>query len=592
MKKTNIVGLLSMLLLVALAAGCADPPPRSISSYTIPKPAEETREDLAGACEVEAAVSTDVDAAQASPPPPPAKQREKKDGIHSRLVAKLAHAPGPTMAGVRNSTSQSLTLAPAPEFNTESYDRIEGNPFLEVANSALSTFSIDVDTASYSNVRRILNAGTLPPSGAVRIEEFVNYFSYDYPEPAGNVPFAVNVEINQAPWNTAHRLVRIGLKGRELPARQRPSSNLVFLIDVSGSMQPPDKLPLLKSAMKMLTSSLNADDSVSIVVYAGAAGLVLPATNAMDRVAILDAIDLLEAGGSTAGGSGIQLAYDTARQNFISGGVNRVILATDGDFNVGITNQSDLTELIKREASDGVFLTVLGFGTGNYKDSTLEQLADKGNGNYAYIDSKLEARKVLVEQIGSTLVTIAKDVKIQVEFNPAMVHAYRLIGYENRLLRDVDFNDDKKDAGEIGAGHTVTALYEVIPAGQATDLPSVDPLRYQQPSKATDVAQSGELFSLKLRFKQPQGETSELLTFHITDDGFALPAASEDFRFAAAVAAFGMVLRESEYAGEFRLADVMALGREGRGADRAGHRAGFLELVQQTETLQTAIASR
>jgi Ca-activated chloride channel family protein len=560
MKLTNAVILLSILLMAA----CATPPPPSVSSYAIPSVPEDQREDC-----------------------------EEKDEVRARNVMVVSkYAPPPMGAKMGGIVSRTLLLAPETEFNTESYDHVEGSPFLEVATSPLSTFSIDVDTASYSNVRRLLNGGDLPPTGAVRIEEFVNYFSYNYPEPDSGAPFAVDVEINEAPWNRDHRLVRIGLKGRELPAGERPSSNLVFLIDVSGSMQPADKLPLLRSAMKMLTNTLGANDSVAIVVYAGAAGLVLPATSASNRDAILDAITQLEAGGSTAGGSGIQLAYKTARQNFIRGGVNRVILATDGDFNVGITNQSDLVELIEREASDGVFLTVLGFGTGNYKDSTLEQLADKGNGNYAYIDTRHEARKVLVEEIGSTLVTIAKDVKIQVEFNPALVQAYRLIGYENRVLRDVDFNDDQKDAGEIGAGHTVTALYEVIPTGQAIDGPGVDPLRYQQPAARTDVAESGELFTLKLRFKQPEGDVSELLTFNISDQGFILPAASADFRFAAAVAAFGMVLRESEYIVGFGLADVSALARDGLGPDRSGHRSGFLELVEQAETLQVKIVRR
>ena len=398
----------------------------------------------------------------------------------------------------------------APDFNTEAYDRIEDNRFLEVSNNPLSTFSIDVDTASYANVRRFLQRGTLPPKDAVRIEEMLNYFSYDYPVPSGEGPFSASVEVAQAPWALEHRLVRIGLKGKEVAMKNRPSSNLVFLLDVSGSMQPSNKLPLLKKAMRLLVDRLGEKDRVAIVVYAGASGLVLPSTSADQKERILAALENLEAGGSTNGGSGIRLAYQTAVSHFISGGINRVILATDGDFNVGTTNQGDLTRLIEDNARSGVFLTVLGFGMGNYKDSTLEKLADMGNGNYAYIDNINEARKVLVDEINSTLITIAKDVKIQIEFNPLQVSAYRLIGYENRLLRQEDFNDDTKDAGEIGAGHTVTVFYEIVPAGRGLSIPGVDPLKYQTPMGTTEVAQSGELLTLKLRYKQPDGQTSRL----------------------------------------------------------------------------------
>ncbi|MDA2933005.1 VWA domain-containing protein [Acidobacteria bacterium AH-259-D05] len=474
---------------------------------------------------------------------------------------------------------------PQPTFNTEAYDRIVDNQFLDVSQNPLSTFSIDVDTASYSNVRRFLEQGSRPPKDAVRIEEMLNYFSYDYPSPSGKDPFSFNVEVAQAPWNLDHRLVRVGLKGEEIPFEERPSTNLVFLLDVSGSMQPANKLPLLKNAMRLMVDRLTENDRVAIVVYAGASGLVLPSTSSDQKETILAALENLQAGGSTNGGSGIRLAYDTAISNFISGGINRVILATDGDFNVGTTNQGELTRLIEEKAKSGVFLSVLGFGMGNYKDSTLEKLADMGNGNYAYIDTIDEARKVLVDEINSTLITIAKDVKIQIEFNPVQVSAYRLIGYENRLLQKEDFNDDTKDAGEIGAGHTVTALYEIVPAGKEIQVPEVDPLKYQTPIEATEVAQSGELLTLKLRYKDPDGETSKLLQFAVRDSGKAYSQASEDFKFAAAVASFGMLLRESPHKGNTTLESVLELAEEGKGTDPHGYRTQFLELVKKAKPL-------
>jgi len=461
------------------------------------------------------------------------------------------------------------------------------NPFLEVSNRPLHTFSIDVDTASYANVRRMLQRGQRPPRGAVRIEEMINYFRYDYPQPTGENPFSVDVEVSEAPWNPEHRLARIGLAGREIPPSQRPASNLVFLLDVSGSMSSSNKLPLVRASMKLLVETLGSNDRVAIVVYAGSAGLVLPSTLADDKVTILDAISRLGAGGSTAGGAGIRRAYEVARRNFIAAGVNRVILATDGDFNVGITDQSELTRLIEEEAASGVFLSVLGFGMGNYKDSTLERLADRGNGNYAYIDTHAEARKVLVEEAGSTLVTIAKDVKIQVEFNPAEVAAYRLLGYENRLLRDRDFNDDSKDAGEIGAGHTVTALYELVPAGAPIDLPPIDPLKYQTTRATAEPSDGGELLTVKVRYKQPDGETSRLLSVAVVDERISLAAASTDFKFAAAVAAFGMRLRDSERLGGFDSDDILLLAGEGRGVDRHGYRQGFIELIERARELLT-----
>ena len=470
-------------------------------------------------------------------------------------------------------------------FATEAYDHVTDNPYRRVTDDPLSTFSIDVDTASYANTRRFINGGSLPPAGAVRIEELVNYFDYDYAPPTRDVPFATHVEVAGCPWAPEHRLVRVGLKGWELSRAQRPASNLVFLIDVSGSMQNQNKLPLLREAMKLLVEQLDERDRVSMVVYAGSSGLVLEATPGDRGREIVAALDRLSAGGSTHGSAGIQQAYQVAQSHFIEDGVNRVILATDGDFNVGTTSQSDLVDLIEDKAASGVFLTVLGFGMHNTKDSTMEKLADKGNGNYAYIDTMNEANKVLVEQMSGTLVTIAKDVKIQVEFNPARAQAYRLVGYENRILAAEDFNDDTVDAGEIGAGHTVTALYEVVPVGLELDLPGVDPLRYQKTVEPTDTAASGELMTLKLRYKQPDGDTSARLEFPIRDGDASYAQASNDFKFAASVAMFGMLLRESPYKGTSSFGAVQELADEGRGADRHGYRAEFLQLVRKAARL-------
>ena len=470
--------------------------------------------------------------------------------------------------------------------NTETYDGIEENRFHDAKDTPLSTFSIDVDTASYSNVRRFLQNEELPPAGAVRIEELINYFSYGYPEPKAGDPFSVSIEVSRAPWNTSHELVRIGLKGRSVPAAERPLSNLVFLVDVSGSMQDADKLPLLKRSLRALVDKLAPDDRVAIVVYAGSSGLVLPSTRGADRSRILMALDGLEAGGSTNGAEGIRLAYQTARENFLKEGNNRVILCTDGDFNVGVTSQSELISLIEKERSSGVFLSVLGFGTGNLKDSTMEKLADKGNGNYSYIDSPSEGRKVLVEQMGATLFAIAKDVKVQVEFNPARVAGYRLIGYENRLLAKEDFNDDKKDAGEIGAGHTVTALYEVVPAGQnLPDQPSVDPLKYQFPAAGRSTG-SEDLLTVKLRFKAPDGDKSRLIESPVQASAEkAFDQASPDFQFAAAVAAFGMKLRGSPHAGDLSWKAIQNIARRNLGEDPGSYRAEFLTLVEKARQL-------
>jgi Ca-activated chloride channel family protein len=479
------------------------------------------------------------------------------------------------------------------EFNTAAYDHILENPFLDAANNPLSTFSIDVDTASYSNIRRFINQGSLPPKDAVRLEEMINYFTYDYPQPTDDKPFSINVDVAGCPWETSHRLVRIGLKGREIAIDKRGASNLVFLLDVSGSMTPPERLPLVKQAMRLLVEKLTENDRVAIVVYAGASGLALPSTTGDHKEQILSAIENLQPGGSTNGAEGIELAYKIAADNFIKSGVNRVILATDGDFNVGVTNQGDLIRLIQEKAKTGVFLSVLGVGTDNLKDSTMQKLADKGNGNYAYLDSLDEARKVLVQQMNGTLVTIAKDVKIQVEFNPARVASYRLIGYEKRMLRKEDFNNDKIDAGEIGAGHTVTALYEVVPAGAtanpAASVPPIDPLKYSASAKSTSEASasaSGEMLTVKLRHKKPDGDKSELIEHTVVDSGAGFEKASADFKYAAAVAEFGMLLRDSEHKGTGTMGAVLEWAQEGKGNDANGYRAGFIELVRKAQTLR------
>ncbi len=469
--------------------------------------------------------------------------------------------------------------------NGERYNPISHNAFQLVTDAPLSTLSIDVDTASYANVRRFLEHHTLPPASAVRIEELINYFDYGYTPPSGDAPFATHVEIAGCPWAPEHRLVRVGVKGRVIDTGELPPSNLVFLLDVSGSMSAQNKLPLVQQAIQLLVHELDERDRVAIVVYAGSSGLVLPATSGDHPAAILGALGQLQAGGSTAGGAGIELAYQTAVANFVEGGINRVILATDGDFNVGVSDQGQLLELIEDRAKSGVFLTVLGFGTGNLQDGTMEQLADHGNGNYAYIDSIDEARKVLVTERGGTMATIAKDVKIQVEFNPLQVHAYRLIGYENRVLAAQDFADDSKDAGEIGAGHTVTALFEVVPAGADLAVPGAPILEYQKPMGTTAAAASGELMTVKLRYKQPDGERSQLLSFPITDGGAPWSNASTDLRHAAAVAAFGMLLRDSPYQGQATWELVAQLAAQGAARDPHGYRAEFRTLVRRAQEL-------
>ena len=472
------------------------------------------------------------------------------------------------------------------EFNTEAYDEIVENEFLDSLNNPKSTFSIDVDTASYSNVRRMIRSGQKPPVGAVRIEEMVNYFEYDYPQPTGEHPFSVTTDLAQCPWNSDHQLVRVGLKGKTIESEERPSANLVFLLDVSGSMNSPNKLPLVKQAMKMLVRNLENRDRIAIVVYAGASGVVLPSTSCDDSRVIVNALDRLSAGGSTNGGQGIELAYRIAARNFQEGGINRVILCTDGDFNVGTTNQSQLIDLIQRKAKSGVFLSVLGFGTGNYKDSTMEKLADKGNGNYAYIDGLLEARKSLVQQMSGTLLTIAKDVKIQIDFNAARVAAYRLIGYENRMLANKDFADDTKDAGEIGAGHTVTAIYEVVPAGAESPAIKDSGSQFVETRVKADAKESDTLLTVSLRYKQPDGDTSQefkVALDHSADTNLEPPAG--DFRFAASVAAFGMMLRDSQFKGTADWRWIIEAAKENTGDDENGFRSEFVQLAREAEMI-------
>ncbi|WP_375563330.1 von Willebrand factor type A domain-containing protein [Bernardetia sp. OM2101] len=469
--------------------------------------------------------------------------------------------------------------------NTENYQKLAENKFIQPKNQALSTFSIDVDNASYTTARRFIQSGQLPNPNSVRIEEFINYFDYDYPQPKNDLPFSINTEISVAPWNTKHKLVHIGIQGKELDYKNLSASNLVFLIDASGSMEDPNKLPLLRSSLKMLLGEMNEKDRISIVAYAGAAGLVLPSTSVKEKAKILNALENVSAGGSTAGGAGITLAYKIAQENFIKNGNNRVILCTDGDFNVGVNSAGDLVKLIETKRDDDIFLTVCGFGMGNYQDHQMEELSNAGNGNYFYIDNIQEAKKVFVTQMRATLFTIAKDVKIQIEFNPTKVAAYRLIGYENRMLKKEDFDDDKKDAGELGAGHTVTALYEIIPVGVKSEfLTSVDDLRYQNNSKIstnyTAVASSDELLNLKLRYKKPDETKSKLIVSPLKDENIALSKTSDNFRFSAAVASFGMILRNSEYKSNSSYQQIIELGKNAKGKDTEGYRTEFLNLVE------------
>lgn len=472
---------------------------------------------------------------------------------------------------------------PVENWNTENYATIRENGFKNVWASPLSTFSIDVDNASYSNVRRYINQGILPPVDAVRVEEMINYFNYDYPEPEGEHPFSVYTELGACPWNPDHYLLHIGLKGKSMEMEELPNSNLVFLIDVSGSMSANNKLPLLKRAFKMLVNELRPNDRVAIVVYAGSAGQVLESTPGNQKQKIIDALDRLQAGGSTAGGQGLKLAYKIANENFIDGCNNRIILATDGDFNVGVSSTSEMERLVEKERELGTFISVLGFGMGNIKDDKMETIANRGNGNYAYIDNIREARKVFISEFGGTLFTIAKDVKFQLEFNPNQVKSYRLVGYENRLLNAEDFNDDTKDAGEMGAGHTVTALYEIIPADSDEEILSVDELKYQD-NTLQSGKMSAELLTIKLRYKAPDGNKSKLLELIV--DSKPHKKISESFRFSAAVAEFGMLLRGSEFKGETSVDQILELARNAKGTDEEGYRAEFIQLVKTVGDLE------
>lgn len=469
--------------------------------------------------------------------------------------------------------------------NTEEYKAIEENGFKSVVEAPLSTFSIDVDAASYSNMRRLINTGVLPPADAIRTEELVNYFSYNYPKPTGDDPVKITTEVGDCPWNSKHRLVRIGLKAREIPTENLPASNLVFLIDVSGSMYGPQRLDLVKSSLKLLVNNLREKDKVAIVVYSGAAGVKLEATSGKDKQKIKDEIDNLTASGSTAGGEGILLAYKIARQNFMPNGNNRIILCTDGDFNVGLSSEKELEQLIEKERKSGVFLTVLGYGMGNYKDNKMQSLAEKGNGNHAYIDNLQEANRVLVNEFGATLFTVAKDVKLQVEFNPSQVQTYRLVGYESRLLNDEDFNNDAKDAGELGAGHTVTAFYEVIPVGvENTYVGKVDDLKYQKKqSVASKTTNFNELLTVKMRYKAPDKAGSKKIELPLIDNKGN--NVSSDFRFASAVAMFGQLLRESDYKGDADYLKVINLAKQGLDNDENGYRREFIRLVETAKGL-------
>ena len=467
--------------------------------------------------------------------------------------------------------------------NTEDYSPINENIFHNATNQPLSTFSIDVDRASYSNVRRFLNNGEMPPADAVRVEEMINYFDYQYQAPAGKDPVAIYTDMAVCPWNTAHQVVRIAMKSRQVDTKNLPPSNLVFLVDVSGSMYPANKLSLVKRAFKVLAEQLRPQDKVAIVVYAGAAGVVLPATSGSEKKKILEALDELQAGGSTAGGEGIKLAYRIAAEQRSENSNNRVILATDGDFNVGVSSDGELVKLIENEREKGISLSVLGFGMGNYKDNKLELLADKGNGNYAYIDNFEEARRTFVTEFGGTLFTVAKDVKLQVEFNPQFVQAYRLVGYENRLLQQEDFNNDKKDAGDMGAGHTVTALYELIPMGKKGEAANwVDPLKYQ---RGKVLENRTEVLTVKLRYKQPLENKSRLMEKVLSYSNGEIAAAPEDFRMTLAVAAFGQLLRNSAFKGTATYDQVLSWAGKSRGEDAEGYRAEFIQLVKKAKLL-------
>lgn len=558
-----------LLVVICLIAGCSrQTEPRTDATPGRP-PAEQgqTVAEDRGKERHLMAVVADQRAEKASMPAAPAPSGDRVPPMATGPVSPLVAADH--------------VLYQPPSMNTESYTPNRENGFVAVGNDPLSTFSIDVDTASYSNIRRFIGQGSLPPAGSIRIEEMINYFDYDYPQPDQG-PLSLTLEGGPCPWQPEHRLVRIGLRARDIDRKNLPPSNLVFLIDVSGSMSDPDKLPLLKRAMALLIDQLDGRDRVAIVAYAGCERVVLPPTAGDDRKTLLAAIATLESGGSTHASQGIVTAYELARQTFMPGGNNRVILASDGDFNVGVTSRGDLEKLVERERQSGIYLTLLGFGEGNYHDDTMEILADRGNGNYAYIDSLLEARKVLVREMSGTMFALAGDVKVQVEFNPAQVAAYRLIGYENRALADEEFNDDRKDAGEIGVGHRVTAFYEIVPAGGRVPV-AVDRLRYQRPARPAGAGD--ELLTVKVRYKPLQQTASTKIERSLGLENKRLAEVSDDFRFAAAVAAFGMRLGDSEQLNGYSYDDIITLAQGARGEDRDGWRAEFVKLVEMSEML-------
>lgn len=509
---------------------------------------------------------------------------------HEEIATPPQGYPAPNMSIDRAAYAAPL-MRLSSEPSTEEYRSIGENIFHNTQQNPLTTFSIDVDRASYSNVRRMLNLGQFPQRDAVRTEELINYFDYQYPQPKGEHPVAIKTELSESPWNPGLQLLQVGLQAQTIPADNLPASNLVFLIDVSGSMNSANKLPLVKEAFKLLVNQLRPQDHVAIVVYAGAAGVVLPSTSGQQKATIKDALDKLSAGGSTAGGEGIKLAYQIAQEHFIKEGNNRVILATDGDFNVGVSSEGELQKLIEEKRKSGIFLSVLGFGMGNYKDNKMETLADKGNGNYAYIDNLQEAQKVFVHEFGGTLFTVAKDVKLQLEFNPKFVKGYRLIGYENRMLQNEDFHDDKKDAGEMGSGHSVTALYELIPNGvESKYLKQVDELKYQKTSPVQN--NSDEVLTIKLRYKKPDSETSKLFQTSVSNKPVAFQKASADFRFSAAVAEWGLLLRNSDFKGNANHEQIIEIAQKALSYDPEGYRSEFVRLVKLSKSLDTTIAKK
>ncbi len=597
MNKKLIALLMSANLTACSFLAPQQPQPQPVQHSTEVKPIEtqevivnetETDDGLYGAYQLEKGI----------PNRTKAKASEKKEGLAAPRAAYADSASvrgfgaGSGAAQKMMAPGHSYYSMPAPPMYMaeEGYDKITENNYHQCLAQPLSTFSIDVDTASYSNMRRMISQGSLPPADAVRVEEMINYFNYDYEAPT-NGAFAVNLEVAPALWNKKHRVVRIGIKGKEIKVDQRPASNLVFLVDVSGSMDTSERLPLVKSALGMLVDKLGENDKISIVVYAGAAGMVLSPTTGDKKIQILRALDNLKAGGSTNGGEGIELAYKTASENFIKGGVNRVILATDGDFNVGTTSREALVALAEKNAKKNIYLSILGFGMGNYKDGLMETLSNKANGNYSYIDNQSEARKVMVEQLSGTLVTIAKDVKIQVEFNPKFVESYRLVGYENRVLKNEDFNNDAKDAGDNGAGHTVTALYEIVPVGEsASNNGKIDALKYQKNENKVVAAKvendSNELLTVKIRYKKPDGNVSAKQEFPLAQQTTGFDNASDSFKFSSAVALFGMLLRKSEHVQDGTYKKVLEVAKKSQGDDKNQYRQEFIDLVKKAESLK------